>query len=188
MDETKNQSRRASIRICFSVIVFACLPAIQTNCVLAQTTNYNQVDWSHVSAKEMLSILKNATPAAIPTNAWTSILDKLKWSLIPTNDQAYILRNVSMALFPTNFDIYGLAASIPPPTWPDSPEKLKRLKQSVDILRSAVDTNRLAFLEKELMNQLEYANPNHTHPRKAWELRFAGCFTGDCAIVPQSVI
>ncbi len=28
----------------------------------------------------------------------------------------------------------------------------------------------------------------HTHPRKAWELRFAGCFTGDCAIVPQSVI
>ena len=52
-------------------------------------------------------------------------------------------------------------------------------KQFYDDVQAAYNDLKTDYPEKNII---------HTHPRKAWELRFAGCFTGDCAIVPQSVI
>src|ERR1035437_90486 len=143
-----------------TLVVFACLLAAQTNRVLAQTNDYNNADWSHIPTKEMASILEKENPDQIPTNAWTSILEKLKWSQIPTNVQQYIAKHVSLKQFPTNFDFQSI--SRPRPAWPDSPEKQERLKQSVDMLRSAVDTNQLAIIEKQLINELQSTNRTKT--------------------------
>jgi len=140
------------------LIIFVCLLAAQTNRVLAQTNNYNNVDWSHIAAKEMMSILEKENPAQIPTNAWTSILEKLKWPQIPSKAQQYIATNVSLDQFPTNFDIWAMAKSMPRPAWPDSPQKQEGLKRSADILRSAVGTNELAFFEAHLTSQLQSTN------------------------------
>jgi hypothetical protein len=140
------------------LIIFVCLLAAQTNRVWAQTNNYNNVDWSHISANEMLSILERGNPAQIPTNAWTSILGKLKWPQIPSKTQQYIATNVSLSQFPTNFDIEAMAKSMPRPAWPDTPQKQEGLKRSADILRSAVGTNELAFFEAHLISQLQSTN------------------------------
>jgi hypothetical protein len=138
--------------------VFVCLLAVQTHRALAQTNNYNNVDWSHISAKEMMPILEKENPSQIPTNAWTSILEKLKWPQIPSNVQQYIATNVSLDRFPANFDIEAMAKSMPRPAWPDSPQKQAGLKRSADILRSTVGTNELAFFETHLTNQLQSTN------------------------------
>ncbi len=138
--------------------IFAFLLATHINRVLAQTNDFNKVDWTHIPAKEMVSILEKENPAQIPTNAWTSILEKLKWPQIPVKAQQYIATNVSYNQFPTNFDIWALAKSMPRPAWPDSPQKQDGLKRSADILRSAVGTNELAFFEAHLISQLQSTN------------------------------
>jgi hypothetical protein len=51
-----------------------------------------------------------------------------------------------------------LSAQTNPPAWPDNPQKQERIKRSIEMLRSAIDTNQLAIIEQKLISQFQSTN------------------------------